>query len=66
MVAVPARRRFTVDEYHRISQAGIFAEDDRVELIDGEIIEMSPIDDAHAASVKRCNRTFSTIAGLAF
>ncbi len=45
------RRRFTVDEYHRMGQAGIFGDDDRVELIDGEIVEMTPIGSRHAACV---------------
>ena len=53
------RHRFTVDEYHRMSEAGIFAEDDRVELIDGEIVEMTPIGVRHAACVRRLNRLFS-------
>jgi Uma2 family endonuclease len=48
-----ARHLFTVDEYHRMGEAGIFGEDDRVELIEGEIIEMSPIGSPHAARVKR-------------
>jgi Uma2 family endonuclease len=50
------RRRFTVDEYERMATAGILTEDDRVELIDGEVVEMSPIDPPHASGVKRLNR----------
>ncbi len=46
---------FTVDEYHRMSEAGILSETDRVELIEGEIIKMSPIGKYHAACVKRFN-----------
>ena len=49
------RRRFTVDEYHRLGEAGILNEDDRVELIRGEIVQMSPIGSRHAACVARLN-----------
>jgi hypothetical protein len=38
---VPVRRRFTIRDYHRMGEAGIFHEDDRVELLDGEIVEMA-------------------------
>src|SRR5205809_7938869 len=47
------RRRFTVDEYHRMGEAGILNEDDRVELVRGEIVQMSPIGIQHAACVAR-------------
>lgn len=46
-------RRFTVDEYLRMAQAGILGEDDRVELLDGRIVEMTPIGERHAACVRR-------------
>ena len=46
-----ARRRWTVAEYYRMGEAGILTEDDRVELIGGEIVEMSPIGTAHVWSV---------------
>ena len=45
------RRRFTVDDYHTMVEAGVLTEDDRVELIDGEIVEMSPIGSRHVACV---------------
>ena len=44
------RRRFTVDEYLAMERADILHEDDRVELIDGEIIIMPPIGDPHEVS----------------
>jgi Uma2 family endonuclease len=53
------RRAFTVEDYHRMVQAGILREDDRVELLDGEILEMAPIGSKHAACVDRLNQLFS-------
>jgi len=47
------RRKFTVEEYHLLARAGILREDDRVELIDGEVVEMSPVGSRHAGTVKR-------------
>jgi Uma2 family endonuclease len=51
-VALPSPRQFTVNEYYRMAEAGILGEDDRVELIEGEIIEMPSIGPGHAGSVK--------------
>lgn len=45
--------RFTVEDYHRLGEAGILGEDERVELIEGEIVDMTPIGSHHAGSVKR-------------
>ncbi|HEY9847282.1 MAG TPA: Uma2 family endonuclease, partial [Candidatus Caenarcaniphilales bacterium] len=50
---------FTVNEYHQMAQTGILSESDRVELLEGELVEMSPIGSRHAACVKRFNRLFS-------
>lgn len=47
------QRLFTVEEYHRMAEAGILHEDDRVELIEGKIIQMAAIGSRHAACVKR-------------
>lgn len=53
MAVTTRRRRFTLDEYHWMGRVGILHEDDRVELIEGEIIEMTPIGTLHAATVAR-------------
>jgi Uma2 family endonuclease len=57
------RRLFTVDEYERMGEAGILGEDDRVELIEGEILEMVPIGSGHAAGVNRLTQLFSRALG---
>ena len=56
------RHRFTVADYHRMGDAGIFHEDDRVELIDGELFQMAPIGSPHAAIVIRLNSRFGALA----
>src|SRR5271165_6986138 len=45
------RRALTVAEYHRMGEVGILTEDDRVELIEGELIAMSPIGSEHSGTV---------------
>ncbi len=59
MTPVMTKRRFTTDEYHQMIKVGILKEDDRVELIGGEIIKMAAIGSRHAACVKKLNRLFS-------
>ena len=58
-----AVRRFTVDEYHRMGEAGIFHEDDRLELIRGRIVQMSPIGHRHAGCVKYLANTLMHLLG---
>ena len=50
---VPARHRLDVGAYYRMAEAGILTDPQRVELIDGDIIDMNPIGSAHAAVTRR-------------
>jgi Uma2 family endonuclease len=47
--------RITVDQFEQMIDAGVFTEDDRVELIDGELVTMAPPGVPHAESVRRCH-----------
>lgn len=53
--------KFTVEQYDRMIEAGVFPPEYRAELIEGEIIEMSPIGPRHAACVGRLTRLFSRL-----
>lgn len=53
--------RFTVEQYDRMIEAGVFPPGYRAELIEGEIIEMSPIGPPHAACVGRLTQKFSLL-----
>ncbi len=57
------RRRLTVDEYHRLGEVGILTEDDRVELIEGELVAMAPIGSEHIASTNALNRLLVLAVG---
>ena len=60
------RYRFTRADYHRMAQTGILKPDARVELIDGEIIEMSPVGSPHMGAVNRLTNFFvPTVQGIA-
>src|SRR5215469_875106 len=57
------RHLWTVDEYHRMGDVGLLHADARVELIEGEIVEMAPIGDTHAAISNRLNRLLVLAVG---
>jgi Uma2 family endonuclease len=63
MAVTLRRRRFTLDQYHRMGEVGILRPGDRVELIEGEIIEMAPIGSVHAATVARIQEFFAKRLG---
>ena len=59
MVMEMTRRRFCVKEYFMMAKAGVFGEDDRVELVDGEIVDMAAVGSYHAGCVDVLNYQFS-------
>lgn len=52
------RKRFTAEEYEQIAAAGILGEDERFELLEGEIVAMSPLGPQHSATVTRLTELF--------
>lgn len=50
------RRLLSVDDYHRMAEAGIFGPEERVELIEGEIVTMAPIGPDHSGIVNQLNQ----------
>ena len=61
-MAVPIRKGlFTVEEFQRMAETGVFSEDERLELIRGEIVEMTPIGDPHALCVMLIGDTFADL-----
>jgi Uma2 family endonuclease len=59
----PRRHRLTVDEYYRMAEVGLLAPDARVELIEGEIIDMPPIGMPHGSVVDRLNQLMIRAVG---
>jgi Uma2 family endonuclease len=57
------RRRFTVKEYHRMGETGILPEDNRIELICGDIVLREPVGTRHASTVDRLNRLWTSRLG---
>jgi Uma2 family endonuclease len=56
---VQTQHRFSVSDYYRMAETGVLRSDARVELLDGRIIDMSPIGPFHGGVVNRLNRFFS-------
>jgi Uma2 family endonuclease len=63
MEAWPQRHRITVDEYHRMAEVGLLAPEARVELIEGEIIDMAPIGPPHSSVVNQLLRLLMRAVG---
>jgi Uma2 family endonuclease len=57
------KKLFTVDEYYRMAEVGILDPDARLELLEGEIVEMSPVGVRHVACVNRANALFGKYFG---
>lgn len=60
-MAEPLRKLFTASEYHTMLRAGILKEDDRVELIEGEILQMPAMGSRHVSSVIRATRVLAAL-----
>ncbi len=63
MTVLVAKHLITASEFNHMCEARVFREDDRLELIEGEIIEMSPIGKRHAAAVRRLNNLLARRLG---
>ena len=59
MITTPTKHKFTVESLLLMEQAGIFPPEQRIELLSGEIIDMSPINAPHAYCVTLLNRFFT-------
>ena len=61
-VISPVRKHLTdIHEWRKLGEANIFPPDSRIELIEGEIFEMSPIGPNHASHLKRINKLFTRL-----
>lgn len=62
-VFTPTRYKLSVEDYHRLGEVGILTEDSRVELLEGELIEMAPIGGPHMAVVNRLTKLLVLAVG---
>ena len=64
MSVLSSKHRFTVDQYCRMAETGILSAQDKVELIDGEVLPMTPMGSRHAGCVNRLTRLFTQALGV--
>ena len=62
MTAMPGFHRITVQQYHRMIETGVFSEDDRVELLDGLLVEKMPHDPIHDGTIQLVDNAVMGIA----
>jgi Uma2 family endonuclease len=62
-MSIAQAKRFTLDEYHKLAELGFFHEDDRIELINGEIIEMVAKGKAHETCLRKLWKELPTLIG---
>ncbi|MHC5830601.1 MAG: Uma2 family endonuclease, partial [Nostoc sp.] len=62
-MSIAQTKRFTLDEYHRLTELGFFHEDNHIELINGEIIEMAAKGTAHETCLRNLLRELPKILG---
>lgn len=65
MAVQPVVYRFSVEQYHRMAEGKVFGEDARVELLDGQVVDMSPVGARHAACVNRLTRLLGALGQTA-
>jgi Uma2 family endonuclease len=63
MLVLPLRKQFSVIDYRRMYESGILTEDERVELLDGEIYQMSPLGPLHIVLINRLAKLLMTLVG---
>jgi len=62
-ILAPTRHKLSVEDYHKLGDAGVLSEDSRVELIDGELMDMAPIGASHMRTVNRLTRLLVSAVG---
>lgn len=63
MTLAPEIRRLSVQDYHRMAEAGILAPDERIELIEGQLFQMAPKGTLHSATITRIKRMLEARLG---